>query len=155
MIFKKKKPYFISPCGGELITIQEVQDPVFSEKMMGDGFGIIPTGETLISPVTGWVTAVYPTYHAIGITTEKKEEILLHIGLKSFSLKGKGLTSTLKKGQKVKQGDTILKYDLNEFYKHQIDPTCVIVFTSGEKVTLLKKRKRVEIGESDFIEVYK
>lgn len=154
-MFKKKKPYFISPCGGELKSIQKVPDPVFSEKMMGDGFAIVPDGETLVAPISGKITAIYPTYHAIGITSEKKEEILIHFGLKSFSLKGKGLASSLKKGQKVKQGDLLLRYDLNEFYKNNIDPTCVIVFTSGEKVTLLKKEGHVRAGESDLIEVYK
>lgn len=130
---------FIQPLEGNLLSIEEVPDPVFSQKMMGDGIAIDPTNGTLISPVNGEVVSVFPSKHAISLKAEDGREILIHIGLDTVTLKGDGFTSFVKDGQKVKQGQKLMEIDF-EYIKTKV-PSIItpVVFTNladGEKVII-------------------
>ncbi|MFP3490142.1 PTS glucose transporter subunit IIA, partial [Staphylococcus sp. SIMBA_130] len=85
-----------------------VPDPVFSEKMMGDGVAIKPTNGEVVSPVIGEIIQVFPTKHAVGIRAENGAEIFIHIGLETVSLDGEGFTSYVGEGDQVKQGDKLI-----------------------------------------------
>ncbi len=85
------KDKFVSPIEGKILPITDVPDEVFSQKMMGDGFAIEPKNGTVVSPVDGVITTVFPTKHAIGITAENGLELLIHFGIDTVNLKGEGL----------------------------------------------------------------
>lgn len=143
---------FVSPMTGKLLRIEDVQDKVFASKAMGDGFAVELTGKTVIAPVSGEVMMAYPTKHAYGIRTHDNKEILIHIGMDTVELGGKGFESTVKAGDMIKQGDPIVEVDL-EYVRSQgkslISP---VIWTSGDKIKLLKVNQDVRIGDKDIIE---
>lgn len=142
--FKKdtiEDPSLTMPLEGRIIPIEEVPDPVFSQKMMGDGFAIVPTNSTVVSPVNGKVISVFPTKHAINLLDDQGREILLHIGLETVSLNGLGFTPFVKDGQKVKQGDRLMDVDFDTIKKKVPSIISSVVFTNlsdDEKVAITK-----------------
>ncbi|MEZ7794447.1 PTS sugar transporter subunit IIA [Niallia circulans] len=132
-IFKKNNLMF-SPVNGTITRLEDVNDNVFSSKMMGDGFAVVPSESVIVSPVSGEVTMLAETKHAIGIKTSKGTEILIHIGIDTVNLKGNGFNLEIKNGQKVKAGQTIGTVDWNLIEENQIDPTVMIIFTCGTTV---------------------
>lgn len=92
-LFKKKKDeYLYVPVKGQLIKLEDVKDAMFSKKMLGDGFALIPADHVICSPCDGKIVMIAPTYHAFGVTTEKGAEILVHVGLDTVNLNGEGFT---------------------------------------------------------------
>lgn len=125
---------FISPAAGRFIKLEDMEDQVFSERMLGDGFAIdIENGE-VIAPVSGIISATFETGHAYGITTEDGTEILIHIGMDTVELKGLGFEILVKQGSTVKQGDILAKVDLDLVRQHGKSLVTPVVFTSGEQV---------------------
>lgn len=147
-----------APLEGKLMSITEVPDPVFSQKMMGDGFAIVPTKGEVVSPVNGKVVSVFPSKHAIALESDNGREILIHFGLETVSLNGEGFDLLVEADQKVTQGQTLLKVDLGFVEKHEgVSTTTSIVFTNlkeGEKISLLKEQD-VVLNESGIIEISK
>ncbi|MDC3417927.1 glucose-specific PTS transporter subunit IIBC [Aquibacillus salsiterrae] len=146
---------FTSPITGQLVSLSEVPDQVFSQKMMGDGFAIKPEEGKIVSPVNGKVLNIFPTKHAIGIQAENGMEILIHIGLDTVNLKGEGFQSKINEGQTVKQGDVIMDVDLEYIEKHAKSTITPIIFTNlqeGTTVNLLAPGK-VNKGDSSIIEI--
>ena len=147
MFFKKrkrKKEIMIhSPLKGELIPLEEVPDPVFSQKMMGEGVGFIPSDGEVFPPVNGEVAQVFPTQHAIGMKIEGDLEVLLHLGLETVELKGEGFTIDVEVGDKLKVHDRISSFDLSLIEEKGKKTTTVLVFTNAaeklEEQTILKK----------------
>ncbi|MGN1344776.1 MAG: PTS glucose transporter subunit IIA [Traorella sp.] len=131
--FKKKDEVFqvVACVDGKCIPLEEVKDPVFSQKMMGDGFAIIPTSDTIVSPVNGTIQVVFPTKHAIGIKRKDGIEILLHIGIDTVNLNGRGFNSLVKPKMKVKAGQPLLKVDRQTLTQEGYDLTVMVIFTSG------------------------
>lgn len=127
-LFQKKSEDFICPASGSLIPIEQVNDPVFSQKMMGDGFAIVPSGENVYAPLSGIISVCFPTKHAIGMKAENGVECLIHIGINTVELKGKGFTSLVSQGQMIKQGNPLVEFDLEEIKKLGYDPTIIVVF---------------------------
>ncbi|WP_096435985.1 glucose-specific PTS transporter subunit IIBC [Alteribacter populi] len=145
------------PIEGELLDLGEVPDQVFSERMMGDGFAIKPKNGLVKSPVNGKVVNVFPTKHAIGIEADSGHELLIHFGIDTVNLKGKGFEALVKEGDQVKQGQELLKVDLDTI-KEQVPSTITpVVFTNlndGESVKL-QKQGSVSIGDTDLIHIVK
>ncbi|WP_223593097.1 N-acetylglucosamine-specific PTS transporter subunit IIBC [Neobacillus bataviensis] len=143
---------FVMPIEGEIIPITEVPDQVFSQKMMGDGFGIVPSKGTVVSPVDGEIMNVFPTKHAIGIKSNQGYEILIHIGLDTVNLKGEGFTILVEEGQKVTKGQEILKFDL-EFLKKSV-PSVVtpVIFTNLTKLNV-KKQGHSDQGQDGILSI--
>ncbi len=100
-----------NPLRGQLVSIEEVPDPVFSQKMMGDGVAIKPTSNKVVSPVKGKLSSVFPTKHAFGIVSEEGVEILIHIGVDTVDLKGEYFDLKVEQGQEVEIGDTLVEVD--------------------------------------------
>lgn len=125
-----------SPLNGKIVELKDVPDPVFSEKMMGDGIAINPeSGDGIVySPINGKVELVFETKHAIGLKDEKGYEYLIHFGLETVSLNGKGFETFVKTGDKVKVGDKMVKVDMQAI-KGQV-PSLItpIIVTSGQQV---------------------
>ncbi len=145
----------VSPMEGKILPITEVPDQVFSGKMMGDGFAIEPTEGVVVSPVDGEIVNVFPTKHAIGIQSEGGKEILIHFGIDTVKLNGEGFEALVAQGDKVKQGQPLLKVDL-AFVKENAPSTITpVVFTNlqqGQQV-ILKKEGTVKKGEAAIIDI--
>ena len=123
-----------SVADGEVIALEEVKDPVFSQKMMGDGFAVEPENGNIVSPVSGTVSSVFPTKHALGIVTEAGLEVLVHIGLDTVSLEGKPFTVHVAEGQKVAAGDLLVTADLDAIRAAGRETSTIVVFTNGDVI---------------------
>jgi len=119
---------------GQVIELEKVQDPVFSQKMMGDGFAVEPANGQIVSPVSGKVTSVFPTKHALGLVTESGLEVLVHIGLDTVSLEGKPFTVKVEEGQTVAAGDLLVEADLDAIREAGRATTTVVVFTNAAAI---------------------
>ena len=124
----KKKEELISPVSGSLIPITEVNDQVFSKKLMGDGFAILPEEGDIYAPMSGTISFYFPTKHALGIKTENEVEVLIHMGLDTVELQGEGFISCVNEGQKVKQGEKLAIMDLKAIKAKGYDCTVIIIF---------------------------
>ena len=154
MLFgKRKKNQFVAFMTGQVIELEKVEDQVFSSKMMGDGYAIEPSDGKVVSPVDGEITVAFPTGHAYGIKTKDGKEILLHLGIDTVELEGKGFTPHVKVGDKVKAGDHIADMDLELIRKENKPLTSMLIFTSGETVNIKKPDEMVTIEETDIIEI--
>ncbi|TDB54876.1 PTS beta-glucoside transporter subunit EIIBCA [Bacillus sp. CBEL-1] len=135
---------FELPFDGYVMPLEEVPDAVFSSKMMGDGFAITPTNETLTSPIEGEVVSIFPTKHALGLKTDEGLEILIHVGVETVALKGQGFTCLVEEGQSVKRGTPLLKLDLDYIKENAKSIVTPIIFTN------LPKEQTVKINKQGF-----
>ncbi|WP_026583586.1 PTS sugar transporter subunit IIA [Bacillus sp. J33] len=125
---------------GTAVNLEEVPDPVFAEKMMGDGIAIEPSEGVVVSPVNGEIVQVFPTKHAIGLRAENGAEILIHIGLETVSMKGEGFEMHVTEGSRVNEGDKLVTFDLalvKEKAKSTVTP---IIVTNGDQLASLEKK---------------
>ena len=127
-----------SVADGEVIALEQVKDPVFSQKMMGDGFAVEPANGNIVSPVSGTVSSVFPTKHALGLVTEAGLEVLVHIGLDTVSLEGKPFTVHVAEGQKVAAGDLLVTADLDAIREAGRETSTIVVFTNGDAIKSVK-----------------
>ncbi|KYC89559.1 glucose-specific PTS transporter subunit IIBC [Heyndrickxia sporothermodurans] len=152
---KDTNEVIVSPAKGELKPITEVPDQVFSGKMMGDGFAILPMEGLIASPVDGKIVNVFPTKHALGIMSDGGREILIHVGIDTVNLKGEGFETLVNEGDRVEAGQPLLKVDL-EFLKEKVPSIMTpIVFTNlneGEQV-VLEKEGLVQMKESNIVSI--
>jgi len=128
-----------SPIDGEIVELSKVPDEVFSSKMLGDGFAVVPKGNKVYSPIDGEITVLFPTKHAVAITTEAGLEVLVHIGVDTVSLNGEGFTAHVAQGDKVKKGDLLLTLDLDflkEKAKSVISPVIITNMDKVEKINV-------------------
>ena len=119
---------------GQVINIEDVKDPVFSQKMMGDGFAVEPDNGRIVSPVAGKVTSVFPTKHALGLVTDNGLEVLVHIGLDTVSLEGKPFEVKVTEGQTVAAGDLLVEADLDAIREAGRETSTIVVFTNGDAI---------------------
>ncbi|OTN90354.1 PTS system, N-acetylglucosamine-specific IIBC component [Enterococcus sp. 7E2_DIV0204] len=129
-----KETELYAVANGKVIPISEVQDDVFSVKMMGDGFAVIPTDGEVTTPVAGKITSIFPTKHALGIQTDSGIEVLLHMGLDTVELKGAPFTLHVEEGQVLKQGDKIATIDLAALETAGKKSDLIVVFTNQDVV---------------------
>ncbi|MEH7085535.1 PTS glucose transporter subunit IIA [Neobacillus drentensis] len=140
------------PIEGEIIPITEVPDQVFSQKMMGDGFAIVPSKGSVVSPVDGEIMNVFPTKHAIGIKASQGYEILIHVGMDTVNLKGEGFTVLVKDGEKITKGQEILKFDLDFIKKSAPSIVTPIIFTNLTKLNV-KKQGHSSQGQDGILSI--
>ncbi|WP_171336502.1 PTS transporter subunit IIBC [Enterococcus cecorum] len=124
----------VAVANGEVIAIEAVADPVFSGKMMGDGFAVEPTDGTIVSPVNGTIKSVFPTKHAIGIETKEGVEVLVHMGIDTVSLEGKPFSIKVKEGDQVQAGQVLAQVDLEALQQADKKATMIVVFTNMDKI---------------------
>ena len=127
-----------SVADGEVINIEDVKDPVFSQKMMGDGFAVEPENGHIVSPVAGKVTSVFPTKHALGLVTDNGLEVLVHIGLDTVSLEGKPFEVKVSEGQTVAAGDLLVEADLDAIHEAGRETSTIVVFTNADAIKSVK-----------------
>jgi sugar PTS system EIIA component len=146
-----------APLTGKAVDLAEVPDPVFSEKMMGDGLAIEPTEGIVVSPVDGEVVQVFPTKHAIGLRAENGAEILIHIGLETVSMKGEGFETHISEGSKVKTGDKLVTFDMDLVKEKAKSTVTPVIITNGDALSSIEKKATgaVSRGETSIIEVVK
>ena len=136
--FKGLTEEVYSVADGQVITLEQVKDPVFAQKMMGDGFAVEPANGNIVSPVSGTVSSIFPTKHALGLVTEAGLEVLVHIGLDTVSLEGKPFTVHVAEGQKVAAGDLLVTADLDAIRAAGRETSTVVVFTNAEAIKSVK-----------------
>jgi phosphoenolpyruvate-protein phosphotransferase len=121
----------VAPVDGVLIALEDLPDPVFSGKLMGDGVAIDPSGSVLSAPCAGKVLQVHRAKHALTLRADSGASILLHIGLDTVSLGGKGFQSLVKDGDRVKQGQSLIEFDLDAIAQSAPSAAIVLVVTEG------------------------
>ena len=136
--FKGLTEEVYSVADGQVVALEQVKDPVFAQKMMGDGFAVEPANGNIVSPVSGTVSSIFPTKHALGLVTAEGLEVLVHIGLDTVSLEGKPFDVKVSEGQAVAAGDLLVKADLGAIQAAGRETTTVVVFTNGDAIKSVK-----------------
>ena len=136
--FKGLTEEVYSVADGQVVALEQVKDPVFAQKMMGDGFAVEPANGNIVSPVSGTVSSIFPTKHALGLVTEAGLEVLVHIGLDTVSLEGKPFNVHVAEGQKVAAGDLLVTADLDAIRAAGRETSTVVVFTNGDAIKSVK-----------------
>lgn len=120
-----------SPASGKYVRLEHVNDPTFSSGVMGAGFGVDPDKGVVCAPVDGTIAMIFPTGHAIGFTTASGLEVLVHIGIDTVSLNGKGFHVLKNTGDKVKAHEEVIRFDIDAIKAAGLDPTVMTLFTNG------------------------
>lgn len=147
----------VAPLSGKVLDISEVPDSVFAQKMMGDGFAINPSGGEVFSPVSGTISILFPTKHAVGITSESGLEILIHVGMDTVSLNGEGFKAFVEQGDSVKAGQKLLEVNIKEIENKVPSIITPIVFTNlkeNQKI-VIDKNINIKGGEDIVAKVVK
>ena len=139
-LFSNNKIEIGSPVNGEIVPITEVQDPTFSEEMIGKGVAIIPSDGKYYSPADGKLIALFPTGHAYAINTDSGAEILVHIGLDTVELNGEYYKVHAKQGDPVKKGDLIVEVDLEGIKNSGYDVITPLIVSNHANFSKLEKK---------------
>lgn len=123
-----------NPVDGEVIPMEEVSDPVFAQKMMGDGFGVQPSNGQIYSPVAGKVASVFPTKHALGLELDNGIEVLVHIGVDTVELEGGPFEIHVSEGDNVDSDTLLATVDFDAVKEAGKEDTVIIVFTNMDVV---------------------
>ena len=142
----------VAPVSGKVIPLEEVADPTFAGKVLGDGFAIVPEDSMIKFPVNGTVELMYETGHAVGLSTDDGKEILIHIGIDTVAMNGEGFHIIAKTGQNVKCGDPLVEVDFEKIRKAGKSDSVIVIVTSGEKVET-RNVENVKSGISEAAEI--
>ncbi|MBO9130823.1 PTS glucose transporter subunit IIA [Bacillus sp. 165] len=132
-MFKKAKLQIYTPVQGRIVPLEEVPDPVFNQKMMGEGAAVIPAKGDICAPVAGTIIQIAPTKHAVGILAEDGTEILIHVGLETVALKGNGFNVVTGEGDKVSVGQSLIEVDWEYISAHAKSIITPIVITNSQQ----------------------
>ena len=132
--FLGRKKDFVAVATGEVIPMAQVNDPVFSQKMMGDGFAVKPLEGEVVAPISGKVLSVFPSKHAIGLQTEEGIEVLVHMGIDTVEMATPAFESFVKEGQSLKVGTKLAKMNLDVIEQAGKETTIIVAFTNSDKV---------------------
>ena len=158
---KKKKEPTVSPnalkafLSGKVIPIEEVKDPVFSSKMLGNGLAIEPVSELIIAPCDGVIsTVMIDSKHAVGITAANGMELLIHEGVDTVALNGEGFTLFVNEGDNVKAGDKLIQFDAELIKSKGYQTTCILAVTNSDDYPNMKLYTGMDaiIGETVILE---
>ena len=145
---KRKTREVLSPVDGKVVEIESVDDEVFANRMVGDGVAVIPMSGTFCAPIDGKISKIFSTNHAYSIKSDKDLEVMVHIGLETVGLEGKGFERLAKEGDEVKAGDPIIRVDLPYLTEHAKDiVTPVIVSDESDVNEIVKVFKVVKCGD--------
>jgi len=145
---KRKIREIYAPVDGQVVALESVNDDVFSQKMVGDGVAVMPMSNSFTAPIDGIVSKIFSTNHAYSIKNEKDLEVMVHIGLETVALEGKGFTRIANEGDVVKAGDVIIEADLPYIREHAKDIiTPVIILEESDVKEIDKKLNIVKAGD--------
>ncbi|MDQ0337476.1 PTS system glucose-specific IIA component [Caldalkalibacillus uzonensis] len=152
---KPSEETLVAPLSGQVVRLEEVPDPTFSQKMMGDGIAIQPDEGKAVAPVDGEVVQVFHTKHAVGIRSKAGVEILIHIGLDTVNMQGEGFEAHVKQGDKVKAGDLLITFDLGLVEEKAASTVTPVVITNGGHVENVQQihHNKVTAGQHDLIKL--
>jgi len=143
-----------APLDGVVVPLEQVPDPVFSQKMVGDGASIDPTSQVLIAPCDGRVTQLHKAHHAVTLTTADGIELMMHIGLDTVNLKGEGFTAKVAEGDQVKTGDPLIEFDADYLATHAKSLLTQMLVTNTERLASLSPASGlVQAGSDDFLTI--
>lgn len=135
---KTNEETIVAPLTGAVKNIEEVPDPVFAGRMMGEGVAIDPTEGLVVSPVDGEIVQLFHTKHAVGIKAKNGTEILIHVGLETVKMEGEGFEAHVSEGQAVKAGDKLISFDLGLIREKAKSTITPIVITNTDAAESIK-----------------
>lgn len=140
----------VSPIKGSIVSLSEVKDEVFSSEALGKGIAILPDEGKVYSPVDGKVSVVFPTKHAIGLNSNDGAELLIHIGMDTVQLEGKGFTSHVEQDQEVKKGQLLMEFDVDGITSQGYDVTTPVVVTNSKDYNgvTIENDGQVNVGDN-------
>lgn len=143
---------FYSPCEGKIFNIEKFSDEIIASKAMGDGFGVKLSGNEIVAPFDGEVKVLYPTGHAICLQSNDGLQMMIHIGIDSFSIQGMNVTH-VKVGDKVYIGDKLITTNVKKLIEKTGNSETAVVFLGGEQINLLKEDVDIKCLEEGIIEI--
>lgn len=146
-----KEAELYNPVEGEVIPLEEVSDPVFSQKMMGDGFGVEPANGEIYSPIDGKVVSVFPTSHALGLELDNGIEVLVHIGVDTVELEGGPFDIHVSEGDKVTKDSHLATVDLAALEEAEKPDTVMVVFTNMDVVENYDLKSTGNMSQGDTV----
>lgn len=149
--FKKKEIIIAAPIQGSCVSIQEVKDPTFSGEILGKGVAIKPEDGNVYAPADGIISTVFPTGHAVGITTKDDVEILIHVGIDTVKMKGRGFQVCCGNGQEVKKGDLLLQVDFGKLREEGYDTITPVVICNADVFAKIEKNPGGKVSVGDRI----
>ena len=150
---KRKTREVFSPVDGQIVALESVDDEVFSQKMVGDGVAIIPVGTQFCAPIDGVVSKIFSTNHAYSVKSDKDLEVMVHIGLETVTLNGKGFTRIANEGDTVKAGDVIVEVELACIQEHAKDIITPIIITDESDTREIEKKYAIVKQGDKIMEV--
>ena len=150
---KRKVREIKSPVDGQVVALESVDDEVFSKKLVGDGVAVIPMSNIFTAPIDGTVTKIFTTNHAYSIKSTKDLEVMVHIGLDTVSLEGKGFERIANEGDDVKAGDPIIRVDLAYIREHAKDIITPVIISDDSDVKNIEKRLNIVKSQDIIMEV--
>jgi len=150
---KRKKREIKSPVDGQVVALESVDDEVFSQKLAGDGVAIIPMSNIFTAPIDGTITKIFATNHAYTVKSPKDLEVMVHIGLDTVALGGKGFERIAKEGDEVKAGDPVIRVDLDYLREHAKDIITPVIITEESDLKNIDKRLHIVKSQDLIMEV--
>ena len=147
---KLEKEIVVSPIKGEVLNLSDIEDAAFSSGVLGQGVAIIPSDGKVVAPVNGVVTTLFPSLHAIGILSDEGVEVLIHIGLNTVQLEGRGFEACIKQGDRITKGQTILKFDIDVIKEAGYSVVTPIVVTNSSQFldVVQTESKNIELEDN-------
>lgn len=146
-LFKKKNVIY-APANGVVKSIDQVKDEMFSTKLLGDGFAVVPTDDLVTAPIEGTVVSVFPTKHAISLKTKNGLEVLVHIGIDTVELNGAGFDTKVSEGDKVTAESVLANVDFPFLASQGKETDVIVVFTNSAQRTLVITEKQGRCGQA-------
>ncbi|RDC50328.1 PTS beta-glucoside transporter subunit IIABC [Acinetobacter sp. RIT592] len=147
---KLEKEIVVSPIKGEVLNLSDIEDAAFSSGVLGQGVAVVPSDGKVVAPVNGVVTTLFPSLHAIGILSDEGVEVLIHIGLNTVQLEGRGFESFIKQGDRITKGQTILKFDIDVIKEAGYSVVTPIVVTNSSQFldVVQTESKNIELEDN-------
>ncbi|MBD5552355.1 MAG: PTS glucose transporter subunit IIA [Lachnospiraceae bacterium] len=148
---KNKDIVIGSPAKGKAVPVSQVNDPTFAEEILGKGVAIMPEDGKVCAPAAGEISMVFDTLHAFSMTTNDGVELLVHIGLETVGLKGKGFTAHAKAGDKVEKGDLIITADLDAIKAEGLDTIIPVIVCNTDEYKDVESLTGKDVAVSDDV----
>ncbi len=153
-LLRRKPRVVYAPIDGQVVAIETVDDEVFAKGLAGDGVAIVPVGDTFCAPIDGEVVKIFATNHAFIIQGQQDLGVMVHIGLESVALQGKGFTRLVEEGTVLKAGDPVIRVDMDYLAQHAKDTITPILITDESRVKSIEKKSAVVKQGDTIMEVH-
>ena len=148
---EEKGEKILAPVEGTVIPLSQVNDPAFSQEILGKGVAILPAKGQIVAPADGVLTVVFETKHAVSVTTDKGAEIIIHVGLDTVRLNGEHYTSHKKQGDRVKAGDLLLEFDIEAIKSAEYEVVTPVIICNHQEFPDMVCHTGKDVKELDVI----